>query len=692
MRPLELWAGLECTLNRVGDRYLDQLEWSGHRDRLDDLELIASLGIRTLRYPILWERAPDWEWADERLNRLRELGITPIVGLVHHGSGPADTNLLEPTFAEGLADYAAAVADRYPWIADWTPVNEPLTTARFSALYGHWYPHAADDRSFARALLNQCRATVLAMEAIRRRTPGARLVQTEDVGYVHATAPLRDQAAFENDRRWATFDLLTGTLDRFSRFGRWLTDLGVDEAELSWFRDHPCPPAIVGVNHYLSSERLLDHHLDGHHFCWHGGNGRDRDADVHAPPELRRGPAAILREAWERYRLPLAVTEAHNAVHREEQLRWLLELWRAAEDVRSEGGDVRAVTVWSLLGTFGWDRLCTGGRGTYEAGVYDVRGGGRRPTAAAGVVGELAAGGEPSHPVLADRGWWRRDRLPLRGRPVLLTGATGTLGRALAEAATERNLAHRLVARAELDIADEASVMAALAELRPWAVVNAAGYVRVDEAEREQARCLRENRDGPACLALACAERNLPFVTFSSDLVFDGNASSPYVESDGVAPLNVYGVSKATAETLVLERWPRALVVRTSAFFGPTDPYNFATVALQRLRARGRLLANVETTVSPTYVPDLAHATLDLLVDGESGLWHLANAGAVTWFEFARRAAAAAGLDQQLIDPAPAESLPARRPRYSVLGSERGLLLPPLDDALARYGTTVAFA
>src|SRR3712207_5229652 len=98
--PLELWAGLECTVNRVGDEYFDQLERSGHDGRLADLELFAELGARAARYPILWERvAPrgvenaDWSWTDERLGRLRELGIRPIVGLVHHGSGPRHTSL-----------------------------------------------------------------------------------------------------------------------------------------------------------------------------------------------------------------------------------------------------------------------------------------------------------------------------------------------------------------------------------------------------------------------------------------------------------------------------------------------------------------------------------------------------------------------------------------------------------------------
>src|SRR4051812_3321714 len=93
--PLELWGGIESTYNRVGSTFMDQLELTGHASRAEDLELVAALGIKALRYPVLWERtAPqgvanaNWTWSDERLNRLRELGIRPIAGLVHHGSGP----------------------------------------------------------------------------------------------------------------------------------------------------------------------------------------------------------------------------------------------------------------------------------------------------------------------------------------------------------------------------------------------------------------------------------------------------------------------------------------------------------------------------------------------------------------------------------------------------------------------------
>src|SRR5687767_8285860 len=110
---IELWGGIECTVNRVGDTYFSQLDRNGHATRLEDLERIAALGIKALRYPVLWERtAPDgpakadWHWADERLTRLRDLGVTPIAGLVHHGSGPPHTSLIDPSFSDGLADYA----------------------------------------------------------------------------------------------------------------------------------------------------------------------------------------------------------------------------------------------------------------------------------------------------------------------------------------------------------------------------------------------------------------------------------------------------------------------------------------------------------------------------------------------------------------------------------------------------------
>ena len=230
MKPLQLWGGVECTVNRIRGTYYNQIDRSGHTDRLCDLDRIAELGIRTLRYPILWElNAPnsdsqsDWKWATERLNRLRMLQIAPIVGLVHHGSGPAYTCLIDERFVTGLAAYAGNVAARFPWVEWYTPVNEPLTTARFSGLYGLWYPHGRDDRTFARSLVNQCRATILSMRAIRRINPKAKLLQTDDLGTTYSTPAMQYQAAFDNGNIhhnfWARSEIAVGRGDSLSADG-----------------------------------------------------------------------------------------------------------------------------------------------------------------------------------------------------------------------------------------------------------------------------------------------------------------------------------------------------------------------------------------------------------------------------------------------------------------------------------------
>jgi dTDP-4-dehydrorhamnose reductase len=130
-----------------------------------------------------------------------------------------------------------------------------------------------------------------------------------------------------------------------------------------------------------------------------------------------------------------------------------------------------------------------------------------------------------------------------------------------------------------------------------------------------------------------------------------------------------------------------ALVVRTSAFFGPWDRYNYITVLLRALTQGQPFHAADDTVISPTYVPDLVNACLDLLIDEERGVWHLANDGAVTWAELGRRAAALARADASRLEPRNSRELGlrARRPAFSALGTTRGPLLPSLDNALERY-------
>ena len=407
---LQLWGGFECTVNRVGNRYLDQTSYSGHDARAFDLDLVADLGLRTLRYPALWERTEragrlDFRWSDERAARLRELKIDAILGLVHHGSGPLHTSLVSSCFPEKLASYAGQVARRYPWVDKYTPINEPLTTARFSGLYGHWHPHGRDDRTFVRALLTQCRAIAAAMAAVREVNPRATLVQTEDMGFTRSTNGLRYQADFENERRWLSLDLLSGAVSRHHPLYGYLRSAGASERELGAFETAPCPADIVGINYYVTSERFLDGRVELYPEHLRGGNAQHAYVDVEAVrvcAEGLLGPSAILEAAHQRYRRPLVVSEAHIAAPPAQQAAWLSYIWQAAQRVCDGGADVRAVTVWALLGAFGWDRLVTEDAGKYEAGAFRVADGIALPTEFGHFVRRMARGEN----LEVEPGWW----------------------------------------------------------------------------------------------------------------------------------------------------------------------------------------------------------------------------------------------------------------------------------------------
>lgn len=374
--------------------------------------------MRTLRFPLLWEtlvrRAGaeiDWRWSDRRLLRMRELEMRPIAGLLHHGSGPLGTSLLDPGFPEKFAEYAGAVARRYPFLDAYTPVNEPLTTARFSALYGHWYPHAADPRSFGRALLAQCRAVVLAMRAIREVRPDAQLIQTEDFGKTFSTPGLRYQADFENERRWITWDLLSGRVGLSHPLRGHFKWAGISDAEIDFFSANPCPPDILGVNYYVTSERYLDEELFSYPAETRGGNGRHEYADIAAvrsPSSGLTGLSHRLDEINRRYATPIALTEAHIGCTADEQMRWMLQIWNDCLAAQQDGADVRAVTVWSLLGSFDWNSLVTRDAGHYEPGIFGLAAGNVRPTILAEAVRNLATTGKYWHPFLTTDGWWRR--------------------------------------------------------------------------------------------------------------------------------------------------------------------------------------------------------------------------------------------------------------------------------------------
>lgn len=275
----------------------------------------------------------------------------------------------------------------------------------------------------------------------------------------------------------------------------------------------------------------------------------------------------------------------------------------------------------------------------------------------------------------------------MKTQPILITGAAGTLGQACQRVAHIRGLHTVALPHAALDIADPVALAQALRYYQPWAVVNAAGCVRIDAAEADATRCYRANTLGPRRLAEACAAHGAQLLTFSCDLVFDGQQAHPYREHDAARPLSVYGHSKLLAEEAVLAHLPSALVVRSSAFFSAWDESNFVSQVLAAGRQGNVFAAANDLTISPTYLPDLLNTALDLLLDGAHGRWHLTNQGTCTWAELARQALRLAGLDEAGVQARPAATFgwPARRPAYSALASAHGALLPSLESGLRRH-------
>jgi dTDP-4-dehydrorhamnose reductase len=681
LQPLELWGGLECTIARIGEGFRNQVRETGHHERPEDLDEIARLGIRTLRYPVLWEAVSpddpgqaDFSWHDARLARLRELGIEPIIGLLHHGSGPRYTNLLDPAFPALFARHAARVAERYPHLRSFTPVNEPLTTARFSALYGVWYPHKTDMHSFARALINQCRATVAGMEAIRSVIPNAMLVQTEDMGKTFGSMLLQYQAAYENERRWLSFDLLFGRVTPRHPGYQNLLDCGIGEDELRDLADRACPPDVIGINHYLTSDRFLEDREDrwpaGHPV---GGNGRHRYADLEAIrmdlPEEALGMEARLAEVWERYQTPIAVTEVHNGCSRDEQLRWLMEAWQAACRLREKGVGIRAITIWSMFGALDWNSLLQVRRGFYEPGSFDVSAGKPRPTALATAAKALATEGKFDHPILDTSGWWRRPGRFYRprggasnetasARCLVLMAGEGPCRRELEGILRHRGLAFRSVCQADFDTADLVSAGRMLDRDRVWAIIDLP--------------FMQSKAQGTAIQA-AAACRGLPVLTFEGDLPGNGqwNQAEARLPDDARAQLHDQDDLDATGPNLM---------ITVNRPFSVWERDNVLFQVMEQVR-RGELVELcAKTPAGAAYMPDVFQAGLDLLIDGVRGSVCLENLSDKPWFDFARWFAESAGLDKRLIVQTDdgASDMPGPLPAMH-------RLMPSLEDAAARY-------
>jgi dTDP-4-dehydrorhamnose reductase len=416
-----VWAGVEPSFLTVGGRRRDQLADTGHGDRESDLDHLAELGVTAVRYPILWGRGgpeTDWAWAGARLGRLAALEIEPVVGLLHHGWGPDGADPLDPQYPARFAAYAVEVARRFPQVRTFVPINEPLTTARFAGLYGWWDPQARDAEVFGRLMVAQCHAIRGAARALRRHDRSVRILVNEDAAQTHGTPELAEVVALYNDRRWLTFDLLTGRVDRDHPMWRSLVAIpGVSE-DLRLLADDPEWPDVLGVDHYVTSDRFLDHRLDRYATVVTQTDVEHGFVDV----ELARvagyemdGFWRSLQETWDRYHLPVALTEVHLSGDPADEVSWWAEAWHDATSAVHAGIPVEAVTSWSTFGSCGWDNLMRHDGSAYSAGAFDVTSG-RPMLTPLGLAVSGTAAGRPPAPLAT--GWWRQPyRVSFPGDP-----------------------------------------------------------------------------------------------------------------------------------------------------------------------------------------------------------------------------------------------------------------------------------
>jgi dTDP-4-dehydrorhamnose reductase len=271
---------------------------------------------------------------------------------------------------------------------------------------------------------------------------------------------------------------------------------------------------------------------------------------------------------------------------------------------------------------------------------------------------------------------------------LIVTGAKGMLGQAVVAAAEKSSDQTLALGRGELDITDAAAVSATIDQFEPDAVINCAAWTDVDGAEAEEAAATEINGGGAANLAASCARNGVRLVHVSTDYVFDGSATEPYVESDSVNPQSGYGRSKLAGEVAIEAGGGGHAIVRTAWLFGAGGP-NFVDTMLKLGAEREQIEVVTDQIGCPTWTGHLAPALVACAAADGTGIFHAVGGGRCSWFDLASETISLASLECK-VEPTTTESFPrpAPRPAFSVLGSERGdetIVLPDWHEGLRGY-------
>jgi len=347
----------------VGGGRVDQMDKCGHYAHWkEDLRLVAELGIHYLRWgPAIYKTflgagKYDFTWVDDVLEEMRRLEIQPIMDLCHFGVPDWLENFQNEEFPEYFAEYAGAMAERYPGVHYWTPVNEILVCATFSGLYGWWNERGTTDQTFVRAMLNLCKANVLAMRAILEHVPDAVFIQSESSEYVHPSTPrVMKRAHFLNQRRFVPLDL-TYAKNVSTEVYRYLSDNGMRPAEYDYFMDQTLKArCIMGTDYYVTNEHLV------------------RPNGELIPSGEFFGYYVIAKQYYDRYGLPLMHTET-NLWEADGSVQWLWKEWNCMLRLRQDGVPIVGFTWYSLTDQMDWDTALRENAGRVNTvGLYDLQ-------------------------------------------------------------------------------------------------------------------------------------------------------------------------------------------------------------------------------------------------------------------------------------------------------------------------------
>lgn len=351
-----LWAtGIEDTFiphARPGLRALDEYELTQHYKLWkQDFDLVAETGVNAVRWGIPWHRVQpghdqwDWEWTDNALDYLVNIkGITPILDLMHYGTPLwLENSLINTSYPQRVAEYARAVAARYKSLVRYyTPLNEPMVNADMCGNKAEWPPYLSGDDGYVKLTLALAKGIVLTTQAIRAEQPDAITVQVEALWHTFTNDDsLEEAAALDNARQYLCFDLATGRVEDGYVLMNYLCSHGVTNADLDWFRKNAVTFDFFGANFYPWSYSELRK----------GSNGSIKHVTGNtAGPEI----AVVLREAYERYHMPIIVTETSAREDVRGRAQWMDETLDTVRALRVEGIPIVGYTWFPLFTMVDW--------------------------------------------------------------------------------------------------------------------------------------------------------------------------------------------------------------------------------------------------------------------------------------------------------------------------------------------------